>query len=726
MTVNFEIKSQLAKLLATEDLVVENKDVETAEFNVHTRVLTLPFWKRASSVVYDMLVGHEVGHALFTPDEDWTEKVKVPQQIVNVCEDARIEKLMKRKYPGLSKTFFNGYKELNDEDFFELEGQDINDLNLADRTNLYFKGSSHISVDFSIEEKEIVDLVGAAETFDDALRASEVLYKYCLQEQEKEDEEGEEGIQQELEMGEGIEGESSRPDLGEDDTEYDDNPRPEEQVANDFDQPEPQQSPPQRQESRRSKTSIEVLTDEILQEKLSELNDPSTRGTDSVYASVPKVNLDNIIIPHTQVRDELTEHFNSLLEPSEDRKWTADYSVVDGEYRSFKNSAKKEVSYLVKEFECKKAADNYARSSTSRTGVLDTKKLHQYKFSEDIFRRINVVPDGKNHGLIFILDWSGSMTNCLLSTLKQLYNLIWFCQKVQIPFEVYAFSNTYRYNQNVGYYGGDPVVKLQEEKEYDFVVDNNFVLLNFFSSKFNKAGLENQMVNIWRLATNLDASSRCYSWDRDDRYTIPNSYHLGGTPLNDALVCLHQILPQFKKENKLQKVQCVILSDGEAAQMPIYKEYKDYRDDEVHLGTRHYQPETSYLRNRKTGYTYKLPYAYHGFTDVLLKDLKQIYSDVNFIGIRIVPARDFGYFIRRYGYISETEYKKARKEKTYSIKESGYDSYFAIIDSALSNDDEFDVQEDASKAQIKRAFVKSLKAKKLNKKVLGEFVELVA
>ena len=722
MTVNFEIKSQLAKLLATEDLVVENKDVETAEFNVHTRVLTLPFWKRASSVVYDMLVGHEVGHALFTPDEDWTEKVKVPQQIVNVCEDARIEKLMKRKYPGLSKTFFNGYKELNDDDFFELEDQNINDLNLADRTNLYFKGGSHISVDFSLEEKEIVDLVGAAETFDDALHASEVLYQYCVDQQQKEEDEGEEvNIQQELDTG--MEG-GDRPDLGKDDTEYSEEQDEGEGESESKTErvPEGQQSQPQRPTS---KGEIEVLTDEILQEKLSELNDPSTRGTESVYASVPKVNLDNIIIPHTQVRDELIEHFNSLLEPTEDRKWTANYSVVDGEYSSFKNSAKKEVSYLVKEFECKKAADSYARSSTSRTGVLDTKKLHQYKFSEDIFRRINVVPDGKNHGLIFILDWSGSMTNCLLSTLKQLYNLIWFCQKVQIPFEVYAFSNAYRYNNNAGYYGGDPVVKLQEEKEYDFVVDNNFVLLNFFSSKSNKAGLENQMLNVWRLATNMDASNR-RSWDCDDRYTTPNAYHLGGTPLNDALVCLHQILPEFKKQNKLQKVQCVILSDGEAAQMPIYKQYKDYRDDEEHLGTRHYQPETSYLRNRKTGYTYKLPYAYHGFTDVLLKDLKQIFSDVNFIGIRITSARDFGYFIRRYGYVSETEYKKARRAKTYSIKESGYDSYFAIIDSALANDDEFEVQEDASKAQIKRAFVKSLQAKKLNKKVLGEFVELVA
>ena len=233
------------------------------------------------------------------------------------------------------------------------------------------------------------------------------------------------------------------------------------------------------------------------------------------------------------------------------------------------------------------------------------------------------------------------------------------------------------------------------------------------------------MLNVWRLASNLDATNR-NNWYSDERYTTPHSYQLGGTPLNDALVCLHQMLPQFKKENKLQKVQCVILSDGEAAQMPIYKEYKDYRDDEVHLGTRHFQPETSYLRNRKTGYTYKLPYSYHGFTDVLLKDLKQIYSDVNFIGIRIVANRDFGHFIRRYEYISDENYKMARKANTYSIKESGYDSYFAIVDSALSNDDEFEVQEDASKAQIKRAFVKSLQAKKLNKKVLGEFVELVA
>ena len=60
MTIKHEIKSQLAKLLATEDLVVEHRKIETAEFNVQTRVLTLPLWDKASENVIDMLVSHEV------------------------------------------------------------------------------------------------------------------------------------------------------------------------------------------------------------------------------------------------------------------------------------------------------------------------------------------------------------------------------------------------------------------------------------------------------------------------------------------------------------------------------------------------------------------------------------------------------------------------------------------------------------------------------------------
>ena len=179
MTVRHEIKSQLAKLLATEDLVVEHKKVETAQFNVHTRVLTLPMWEKASNTVYDLLVGHEVGHALYTPDEDWIEKVKVPPQFVNIVEDARIEKLMKRRYPGLAKTFFNGYKELAEDDFFQIADEKIDEMNLADRANLWFKIGNFTDILIGRgEETEIINQIADTETFPEVLIAAEAHSEY--------------------------------------------------------------------------------------------------------------------------------------------------------------------------------------------------------------------------------------------------------------------------------------------------------------------------------------------------------------------------------------------------------------------------------------------------------------------------------------------------------------------------------------------------------------------
>jgi len=148
MTVQHEIKSQLAKLLATEDLIVEHKKVETAFFNVSSRVLTLPLWDKASNIVYDMLVGHEVGHALYTPDEEWWKRYKVPPSFVNIIEDVRIEKLMKRRYAGLSKSFYYGYQELNDDNFFSIDPDNLEEMGFADRINLHFKIGNFVDVPF--------------------------------------------------------------------------------------------------------------------------------------------------------------------------------------------------------------------------------------------------------------------------------------------------------------------------------------------------------------------------------------------------------------------------------------------------------------------------------------------------------------------------------------------------------------------------------------------------
>ena len=126
MSVNLEVKGSLAKCLATENLIIEHKKVPTAYFDVNRRVLTLPNWEKASAIVYDLLVGHEVGHALFTDNIDWTvEYPDVPKDFINVLEDVRVERLMKKKYPGLSRTFYTGYNELNDDDFFSTKEEKL-------------------------------------------------------------------------------------------------------------------------------------------------------------------------------------------------------------------------------------------------------------------------------------------------------------------------------------------------------------------------------------------------------------------------------------------------------------------------------------------------------------------------------------------------------------------------------------------------------------------------
>jgi len=69
--------------------------------------------------------------------------------------------------------------------------------------------------------------------------------------------------------------------------------------------------------------------------------------------------------------------------------------------------------------------------------------------------------------------------------------------------------------------------------------------------------------------------------------------------------------------------------------------------------------------------------------------------------------------------------KDWKKSKSYIIKNSGYDAYIVMSSHHLNQDSEFEVKEDATKSQIKTAFARSLKTKKLNKKVLGEFISLV-
>ena len=744
MPVKQEIKSQLAKLLATEDIVVEHKNVETAQFNTDTRVLILPIWEKASNDVYDMLVGHEVGHALFTPNEDPPKDI--PHSFLNVCEDARIEKLMKRRYMGLAKSFYRGYSEMHEEDFFELDGEDIDSFTLADRANLYFKIGAFLDLSFSDAEKEIITLIQNAETFTETIAAAEALYNFCKQEQETQQKTQELPTANQEGLGEDMVDEfptGNSESSGDSDSDN----------TGDIDSSISNSDSDGSVESGNSASDIpsgssdnsdplELKTANSLEQKLKDLVNTHS-SLENEYIEIPKVNLDSVIVDNKKVHAHIEEtwdteyvrcyekyHSNKEFYQSHEYFGISEncFEGSDSAYREFKKNAQKEVNYLVKEFECKKAASAYARASTARTGVLDTRNLHTYKFNEDLFKKITVLPDGKNHGLIFILDWSGSMSRVIQDTLKQLYNLIWFCRKVNIPFEVYAFTYEWFRAENVMDYSLDVNERREarkekgshcERKENEFHIEKEFNLMNFFTSNVNGKELEDQMINIWRIAHAMSSQVR-------SPYTYPHALHLSGTPLNESLVTLHQIIPDFQKKNKVEKVQCIMLTDGEANTLPFNRKVERHWEDEPFLGTQQASGRCV-LRDRKLGKTYNMGYGYFEFTSALLRHMQDKFFNTNFIGIRVLEPRDAKHFIRMHcdGHNMQA-YDDWAKTRTFTIKTAGYDAYFGLSATALADDTEFEVQEDATKAQIKRAFVKSLKTKKLNKKVLGEFISLVA
>ena len=184
-----ETKSLLAKLMAAEDINVEYRNnVDTAMFNTENRTLIMPIFKDIAESTTDLFLGHEVGHALYTPEgaiNDVMKKGRSYKSLVNIVEDARIEKMIQAKFPGLSRNFYDGYAELMDKNFFGLNGRDVNGLNLIDRINIHFKIGTRAGVEFTDEEQVFVDRISKLRHFDETIAVADDLLKYCGDKQEE-------------------------------------------------------------------------------------------------------------------------------------------------------------------------------------------------------------------------------------------------------------------------------------------------------------------------------------------------------------------------------------------------------------------------------------------------------------------------------------------------------------------------------------------------------------
>ena len=751
--------STLAKLLAEEDLHVVHKQVQTASFDVKRRELVLPIWKDMSKPVHDMLTLHEVGHALYTPLSmlEEAKERKIEHSFVNVVEDARIEKMVQEKYLGAKSSFKRGYSELIGKDFFKLNDKDISKLGLIDRINLHFKNFP--DVPFLDDEQVWVDKVANTKTPADVLNLAEELYKYQSEEKESQEQEeqnaentsqmpsGDDGEEEMVYQGFGeSEEDQSGADMDAEKSDRQDGDVTEVKVVTG----ESGESGEKTEEKTETQITgkngsgpasvpITATTDNTYGDSLDTLRD--TTAIDREYVKIPKVNLKEIIITPKEILE--LESRSQYYDCSEYN----DY--IDNKLTKLQNDSKKTVSYLVKEFEMKKAADQYARASVSKTGSLDMGKLHTYKFNDDLFAKVTTLPGATNHGMVMFLDWSGSMADNLEGTLKQLFNLVWFCNRVKIPFEVYAFTNGWTYYEPDG--------RVVQSKNIGDLNISELRLLNFLSSKMTAKEQFEMMAKMLSIGVRYAANNYHYRQTNnlnDISMENPNTrLQLSGTPLNEAIISAMDIIPKFKNDTGVQKVNTIFLTDGYGHNLrnkfDIVGDSEEIRSRRSNAALHYYNTpdilmivtdpvtrKTHIPATKNNGKSNVLDTNWQ--TKMFLEMLKNRVPGMNIVGFFVAGHGSKGSVsqnvltdkmgIDRWDTQKFKEYRKIlNRDNVLVSKSQGYDEFYILPGpQKFEMNTELEVEVGANKAALKRAFGKMSNGKVVNRPLLNKFVKMVA
>ena len=750
--VNFDTKSQLAKLIATENIEVQHNKVKTASFDTLNRILTLPLFKQQSGDVYDMLIAHECAHALWTPTDGWA-KLKDDNELrsyVNVLEDCRIDKMIQKKYPGVVKNYINGFDILDKQNFFGIKDKDINkDLMLIDKINLFYKSSKRLPIHFSFVDKKWLGKIDNLKSFDDVVDLAKSLLNWQKKQVEEmkklpdfdnhsiskiyklvDDEDMDNDIQSD-EDADKID-EKNIDDLS--DKISDDYKESEDNGEDKKDTDIQKGINAEAQEGGGSGVApdkLKAITNDTYEKEIQSLFDTGESAQSYNYFDLPTPMLDKAIISNKKFLKDMRNYAaNECKRYSQSKDY---YNWLTDAYKKFKKENAKTVMYLVKEFEMKKSATAYKRATTDKTGIIDPLKLKEYKYSDDIFKKLTILPDAKNHGMMMLLDWSGSMCDTIQQTTEQLMNLVWFCKKVNIPFEVYAFSSEYkidRYTKNSG------------ERTFKYKSGNGIMsdvrLICLANSNCKKKELDESLMHLWHMSQCYTERYTRYGEDRaykGERYYMPNEYYLGSTPLNEALVVLNKMIPMFKEKNKIEKMSLITLTDGGANHTFSEKMMMNSKGlNSINMG---YNP--SVIKVGKKQYTFKdkkSHYRSHNTTGLLLDIIKKVHniSTVGFYVTKKFKQWNMSNFMPDDLTFDKREqwFAKFRtnmnKQRYADVSHVGYDKYFMLNGKKMKveNTDLSSINDSMKSGGIKRIFAKSMKNRLQSRTLLNKFIEEVA
>lgn len=728
-------KDMLAKLLASENITVVRGNLKTASFDTVNRVLRLPQWQNLTADVEEMLIGHEVGHALYTTNDymDECAKDNALMGYMNVIEDVRIEKKIKAKYPGLRKTFTTAYRKLQADDFFQIANRDLSKLLLIDRINLYFKAGFTCGVKFSTEEAAFVRRVAECDSIHDVYKLATELLGYTRDELEEQKEEVMKMMSQQM-TSDDIEDandvdeydEDFDPDMG--DFEYGSGETDEDDADDESSEdPTPSEDEEgfggnggieggQNDKEDPIRDEAESVTERSLREKLSDLADTDRQYINVEFDGKKAFNY-NPIITYKEIL--------SFVDSDRNYGWTEFYNTVN-----------RDVNYLVKEFEMRKQATRMKRATRAKTGDLAVNKLFAYKLTDDLFKRITVLPDGKNHGFIMLLDWSGSMHEHMGDTIKQCLTVSMFLRRIQVPFRVYAFTDSFRPNRF-------------QEGEYDEYYAAQRKRQEFENDRRNsgKATFQMGMFNLLEFFSDRMSASdftRMAKFMFSCPWQYTHTFGLGGTPLYEAMWWVADHCGDFIRSNSVERFSFITLTDGEGH--PFYPNFQTrtrverVSEDGERMTPRLVENMIT-LVDPKTRKTYEIKAGRYkdNFKSVLLNILKDRYG-ARCISFHITrnSARDVGGFFNTNcvleGYSLEREklFVKVREELRRSgfvaSTDFGGDLTFILRADKMKIEEDANLSIDNTKhaASIAKTFSKHLGSNRSSKVMLNQFMELVA
>ncbi len=299
-----------------------------------------------------------------------------------------------------------------------------------------------------------------------------------------------------------------------------------------------------------------------------------------------------------------------------------------------------------------------------------------------------------------------------------MYNLIWFCRRTKIPFEVFAFSDMYARRQSRGSWAN-------EFKSGDLAL-NDFRLLNFFSSNMTLAEEMDMMHILWMYAARY-AGFR--NWNElGHPYHEPATISLGGTPLNESIIAMMDLVPKFKNDTGVQKVNTIFLTDGASHRLAGVFDYDFNPHTNEHTETinpchNNYWAHRNGLKIIISDPVMNKTYEVTDMTSDLLRVLKNRVPGMNVVGFFIAGTGNAGRVKKetlRYllpgvdMFEIMKNIKFINKNKYLAISQLGYDEFYVLPGGdALKTENETldDELIGAGKAKLKTAFGKMSKGK---------------